>query len=155
MSSNVFFHAFCAGCGTEVADNGASSTLSCASCKPHIKEPESRIEIVINDALAVKDDVVVAVADVADVIDVVVASTTPISIVTEDEEWEDKQRAMRVLDDIEESKRNGEWGTYDDEYDEDDHYGCQCDNCAGYGDEEDGYADDGYGLDWNESGYFD
>ena len=154
MSSNVFFHAFCAGCGTEVADNGASIPFNCASCKPHIKEPESRIEIVINKDLAAKDDVVVAVAGVADVIDVVVvASTTPISIVTDDEEWEDKQRAMRVLDDIEEAKRNGEWAAYDD--DDDDHYMCQCDNCAGYGDEDDGYADDGYGLDWNESGYFD
>ena len=146
MSSNVFFHAFCAGCGTEVADNGASSTLSCASCKPHIKEPDTRIEIVINNALVLKDDVVVAVADV------LVASTTPISVVTEDEEWEDKQRAMRVLDDIEEAKRNGNWTGYD----EDDHYMCQCDNCAGYGEEDgDDYGDDGYGLDWNESGYFD
>lgn len=152
MSTNVFFHAFCSGCGTEVADNGNSTVFNCDSCRSvsvnittnikntdetslEIKEPESRIDIVISNP-PINEHVAVTVSDA----------------LTDDEEWEEKQRILRVLDEIEEARRRSEWADYGDE---EDHYMCQCDNCAGYYDDDDGYEDDGYGLDWNESGYFD
>jgi len=55
--------------------------------------------------------------------------------------------AARAMDAIEEAQVSGE--AY--EYDEYDAYGCHCHDCLNYDDE----GDDGYGLDWNESGYFD
>ena len=56
----------------------------------------------------------------------------------------------RAMDQIEEAQRSGE--AYD--YEEEEYHGfnCHCDTCLSY---EDDRYDDGYGLDWNESGYFD
>jgi hypothetical protein len=56
------------------------------------------------------------------------------------------------MDQMEEAQRSGE--AYD--YEEEEYHGfnCHCETCLSYEDERDGY-DDGYGLDWNESGYFD
>ena len=70
-----------------------------------------------------------------------------------DEESEDRAlEEARAMDQIEEAQRSGE--AYD--YEEEEYHGfnCHCDTCLSYEDERDGY-DDGYGLDWNESGYFD
>jgi hypothetical protein len=60
----------------------------------------------------------------------------------------------RAMDAIEEAQRSGE------AYDDDGYRGCQCLDCLNADDEN--YIpsyyddrDDGYGLDWNESGYFD
>jgi hypothetical protein len=67
----------------------------------------------------------------------------------------------RALDAVEEMIRSGEAaevqimanaGDEDDEdYDPYDAYGCHCLECLNYESQDDG----GYGLDWNESGYFD
>lgn len=65
----------------------------------------------------------------------------------------------RAMDALEEAQRSGE--VYDDRYDEEDdgYRGCHCLDCLNYGDSNyvSYYEDDndGYGLDWNESGYFD
>jgi hypothetical protein len=88
----------------------------------------------------------------------------------EDDDWEEVARNARALDEAESAARNGMWAdqNYDaadraDPADDDDYRGCQCLDCLNhddqdyipsYDDRDDGY-DDGYGLDWNESGYFD
>lgn len=63
----------------------------------------------------------------------------------------------RTMDALEEAQRSGE--AYDQEEDDDGYRGCQCLDCLNYGDSNyvPYYEDDndGYGLDWNESGYFD
>lgn len=79
-----------------------------------------------------------------------------------DEEPEEDQtlEAARAMDAIEEAQRTGEAYEYDDE--DDDYRGCHCMDCLNHDDpdyipsyyyRED--QDEGYGLDWNESGYFD
>lgn len=61
--------------------------------------------------------------------------------------------AARERDFVEEAQRSGEAYDYDEE---DDYRGCHCIDCLNYDyPEDDRYNDDGYGLDWNESGYFD
>jgi len=61
--------------------------------------------------------------------------------------------AARERDFVEEAQRSGEAYDYDEE---DDYRGCHCMDCLNYDyPEDDRYNDDGYGLDWNESGYFD
>ena len=61
--------------------------------------------------------------------------------------------AARERDFAEEAQRSGEAYDYDEE---DDYRGCHCMDCLNYDyPEDDRYNDDGYGLDWNESGYFD
>lgn len=63
----------------------------------------------------------------------------------------------RAMDALDEAQRSGE--AYDYEEDEDDYRGCQCLDCLNHDDPNYTryYEDDdgGYGLDWNESGYFD
>lgn len=96
------------------------------------------------------------------------------SSTTADEAWEELQREARARDDADEVARTGIWADTGADYDapdranpadddEDDGYrGCQCLDCLNHDedgwinsyDDRDGY-DDGYGLDWNESGYFD
>jgi hypothetical protein len=89
-----------------------------------------------------------------------------------DEQWEEVVRASRALDEAEEAARGGIWADNGQDYDgpdraepadDDDYRGCQCLDCLNhddqdyvpsYDDRQDDY-DDGYGLDWNESGYFD
>ena len=59
--------------------------------------------------------------------------------------------AARERDFVEEAQRSGE--AYDYEGGD---CGCHCMDCLNYDyPEDDRYNDDGYGLDWNESGYFD
>jgi hypothetical protein len=76
---------------------------------------------------------------------------------TGDEEDETLEIA-RARDALEEAQRPGE--VYDEE-DEYDRYGCHCLDCLNHDDDNyrpsyyDEYEDSGYGLDWNESGYFD
>lgn len=81
---------------------------------------------------------------------------------TEDEEWEEYERAARARDEADESRRTGMWadnGLADiehrslaDDNEEDD----DITSWDMYDDRQDDYyEDDGYGLDWNESGYFD
>lgn len=43
----------------------------------------------------------------------------------------------------------------EEEYTEYDAYGCHCNECLNYDSQQDDRYDDGGGLDWNESGYFD
>lgn len=67
---------------------------------------------------------------------------------------DDALEVARARDAVEEAQRSGE------AYDEDDYRGCQCLDCLNEGDPNytryyDDYDDGGYGLDWNESGYFD
>jgi hypothetical protein len=80
-----------------------------------------------------------------------------------DEHWEEVERAARALDEAEEAARTGIWADTGEDYDgpdraepaddEDDDYD---ENASYYDDRQDPYyQDDGYGLDWNESGYFD
>jgi hypothetical protein len=79
-----------------------------------------------------------------------------------DEEPEDQAlEVARGMDALEEAQRSGE--AYEDDGDDDDGYrGCQCLDCLNHDDEnyipsyyDRDYDDGGYGLDWNESGYFD
>lgn len=75
-----------------------------------------------------------------------------------DEESEDRAlEEAKAMDQIEEAQRSGEAYDHDEgDYYEDENsheFGCHCYGCVNYEDER-GY-DDGYGLDWNESGYFD
>jgi hypothetical protein len=80
-----------------------------------------------------------------------------------DEQWEEVERAARALDEADEAARTGIWADNGQDYDgpdrsdpaddEDDDYD---ENASYYDDRQDPYYhDDGYGLDWNESGYFD
>lgn len=81
-----------------------------------------------------------------------------------DEDWEEIERAARARDEAEEAARTGMWADNGQDYDgpdrtdpaddEDDDYD---ENASYYDDRQDPYYDDrdGYGLDWNESGYFD
>lgn len=92
----------------------------------------------------------------------VVIAQEPIEVLVmapagDDESQDNALEVARAMDAIEEAQRSGE------AYDDDDGYrGCQCLDCLNaddpnyvpyYADRDD--YDDGYGLDWNESGYFD
>lgn len=81
----------------------------------------------------------------------------------DDEQWEEAVLAARALDEAEEAARTGIWADDGRDYDgpdrsdpaddDDDDYD---ENASYYDDRQDPYyQDDGYGLDWNESGYFD
>jgi hypothetical protein len=79
-----------------------------------------------------------------------------------DEEFDEQVRNDRTLDEVEASRRNGEWADQDD--DEEYQGDCDCRECRdGYVPENwfndrrdnDYYDDRETGLDWNEGGYFD
>lgn len=90
----------------------------------------------------------------------------------DDETWEERERTARGRDEADEAARTGIWADNGQDYDgpdrrdpaddeaDDDYRGCQCLDCLNHDDPD--YVpsyyderDDGYGLDWNESGYFD
>ena len=89
-----------------------------------------------------------------------------------DEQWEEIQRTARARDEADEATRTGIWADNGQDYDgpdrhnpavddeDDDYRGCHCLDCLNHDDPD--YVpsyyddrDDGCGLDWNESGYFD
>ncbi len=79
-----------------------------------------------------------------------------------DEQWEELQLAARARDEADEAARTGIWADNGQDYDgpdrrdpadDEDDYD---ENASYYDDRQDPYyEDEGYGLDWNESGYFD
>lgn len=78
-----------------------------------------------------------------------------------DETWEELQIAARARDEADEAARTGIWADTGEDYDgpdradpADDDVEDDYDPYYDDRDDRDGY-DDGYGLDWNESGYFD
>ncbi len=96
-----------------------------------------------------------------------------------DEVWEELQQVARARDEAEEAVRTGMIADTGEDYDgpdnrdladdesDDGYRGCQCLDCLNhdnpdyvpsyddYDDRQDPYYDNGCGLDWNESGYFD
>lgn len=93
------------------------------------------------------------------------------SVALTEEQWEEVVRASRALDEAEEAVRTGMIADTGADYDasdnrdladdesDDGYRGCHCLDCLNHDDPD--YVsyyddrDDGYGLDWNESGYFD
>ena len=81
-----------------------------------------------------------------------------------DEQWEELQLVARARDEADETARTGIWADNGQDYDGPDRYDPADDededdydeNASYYDDRQDPYyEDEGYGLDWNESGYFD
>ncbi len=80
-----------------------------------------------------------------------------------DDQWEELERTARARDEADEAARTGIWADngqdYDADEDDDGYRGCHCLDCLNHDDPD--YVsyyddrDDGYGVDWNESGYFD
>lgn len=73
-----------------------------------------------------------------------------------DESQDSTLEVARAMDALDEVQRSGE--AYEDE--DDGYRGCQCLDCLNHDDPDyrpyyDDEDDGGYGLDWNESGYFD